>query len=189
MLGSALGAAGLILTLVGTFLPWLVSGGVERNSYAIVGIVGRLGLVGNGFGSTALSLWPTLGPVAMVAIIAGILRWWRTAAAITLLFGALTGVIGAGVLAVAGGHAASGIYLDHKGPTVMVVGAGCAVAGAVTVLIARRNRRNRIGSVQSPAAEPTDVAPRLITRADDDGRPPTGDARHQSQAWLQYESN
>src|ERR1700712_1951056 len=92
--GIAVAAAGLVLILAGTFLPWVVSGGVLRNSYAIVGIVRRLGFVGHGFGSVALSLWPLVGPVVMIGVVAGIVRCWRTAALITLAVGLLTGVIG-----------------------------------------------------------------------------------------------
>ncbi len=151
--------------LAGTFLPWVVSGGVLRNSYAIVGIVGRLGLLGSGFGATALSRWPLLGPVAMVGMIAGIVQLWRTAAVITLLFGLLTGLIGGAALAVAGGHGAAGVGLASTGPVVTLTGAIASVGGAVLVLLGSRRRpaglsgsievvqpvqiRHRVESVQS----------------------------------------
>lgn len=135
--GAASGVCGLLLVVAGTFLPWLTSGGVARNSYAVLGIVRRLRFVDGGASATALSLWPLIGTVAMAPVVAGILRWWRTAAIATLVFGLLTGV-GAGlVLAAAGGHRAAGIGLSHSGPAVTVTGGGIAVTGAVLVLLAR----------------------------------------------------
>jgi hypothetical protein len=151
--GAVVGALGLLSVVLGTFLPWLVSGGVARNSYAIVGIVGRLGLAGTGFGATALSLWPFLGPVAMLPLIAAIIRWWRTAGVIALLFGLLTGVVGGGVLAVAGGNGGAGIALAYPGPAVTALGGLSAVVGSVLVLIGRRSVRRPAQDV-SVSTEP-----------------------------------
>ena len=151
--GVVLAAAGLALTVAGMFLPWVASGGVLRNSYAIVGIVQRIGIVRSSAGSLALSLWPFVGPATMLAWIAGILRLWRTAATITLVIGLLTGVVGAGVLAVAGGHSAAGVGVAYPGPVVTVIGATCAVIGSAVVLIdARRTRRTRRPGDLSPTS-------------------------------------
>lgn len=147
MLCASLSGLGLALAVAGTFLPWVVSGGVERNSYAIVGVVRRFGLLGNGFGDQALSWWPLLGPLAVVPVVGGILRWWRTAALLTLMFGLLVGVIGGGVLAAAGGHGTAGVALDTTGPVVTVVGAAVAVVGAVALLVFDRQVRRIVGSV------------------------------------------
>lgn len=141
VVGAGSGLAGLLVVVGGTFLPWLTSGGVQRNSYAVLGIVRRLAFVDGGTASTALSLWPLLGSVAMVPVIAGILRWWRTAAVGTLLFGLLTGLGAAAVLAVAHGHEAVGISLSARGPAVTVAGAALAVVGAVLLLVGRRRPR------------------------------------------------
>lgn len=142
--GSAVALTGLVLVVVGTFAPWLSSGGVDRDSYAIAGIVGRLGLDGDGFGGTALSGWPFLGPIAMVALIAAILRWWRTCAWIAIAFGTLTGVIGGGVLAVAGGHTAADITLAATGPVITVIGAAVSIVGGSVILLAGRGRSRRV---------------------------------------------
>ncbi|SDP40329.1 hypothetical protein SAMN04515671_4070 [Nakamurella panacisegetis] len=138
MAGTGLG---LSLAVGGTFGSWVVSGGVERNSYAIVGIIDRLGVLGDGFGAHALSWWPLLGPLAIVPVIAGILRWWRTASVLSLLFGVLIGVIGAGVLAVASGHRTAGIALDPSGPVVTVIGAVLVLCGSIPHLVLERRRR------------------------------------------------
>lgn len=169
MSGAVLASAGLITTVIASFLPWLTSGGVLRNSYASVGVFRRLGLAGSGFSATALSFWPLLGPVVMIAVIAGILRWWRTAAVLTLLVGAVTGGLAGGVLAVAGGSRTIGVGLAFVGPVWTVLGAAAAVAGAITVLIGarRRNSPSRalepvppIGIVRPPAPLPEPPQPR-----------------------------
>lgn len=138
-----MGAGGLITIVAGTFLPWLTSGGVQRDSYTIVGILDRFALLGTGFGALSLRLWPLLGPVAMVALAVGVLRWWRTAATLTLLYGLLTGIVGGGVLAVAGGSGGAGVALAPAGPIVTLAGGILAVAGASILLIGGRARRIR----------------------------------------------
>lgn len=153
IVGAMLALVGLLVVVAGTFLPWLTSGGVQRNSYAVLGIVRRLRFLDGGPAATAISLWPLLGTVAMLPVIAGILRWWRTAAVTTLLFGLLTGLGAAAVLAVAGGHGAAGIALSPTGPTVTVAGAVLGVVGAVLILVARR--RGRPSPSRDLSAEPT----------------------------------
>ncbi len=145
-----LAGGGLALVIAGTFLPWVISGGVLRNSYAIVGIAGRLGVIATPAGALVVSLWPFIGPITMLAWVAGILRLRRTAAAVTLVIGMLTGVIGAGVLAVAGGHSTAGVGLAYAGPVVTVIGAVLAIAGAVLVLIDVRSARERHRVDQQP---------------------------------------
>jgi hypothetical protein len=143
--GATSSLVGLLVVVAGTFLPWLTSGGLQRNSYAVLGIVRRLRFLDGGPAATAIALWPLIGTVAMIPVVAGILRWWRTAALAALLFGLLTGLGAAAVLTVAGGHGAAGIALSPTGPAVTIAGAVLAVVGAVVVLVARRrSRRSRI---------------------------------------------
>jgi hypothetical protein len=147
--GSVISVTGLVVVVVGTFSPWLSSGGVDRDSYAIAGIIGRLGLVGHGFGATTLSCWPFVGPVAVAALIAALVRWWRTCAWIAIAFGVLTGVIGGGVMAVAGGHDAAGIMLARTGPVITVIGAALSIVGGSLILTASA-RAPRAQSLESP---------------------------------------
>ena len=146
IVGSVLSLSGSVVVVVGTFAPWLTSGGVDRNSYAIAGIVDRLGLAGHGFGAVALNGWPFVGPIAMLGLIAAILRWWRTSAWIAMAFGVLAGIIGGGVMAVAGGHAAVGIMLAGAGPTITVIGAALSIVGGSVVLVPGRRRPVRVAT-------------------------------------------
>lgn len=158
VVGPVLVLAGMIVVVVGTFAPWLTAGGIDRNSYAIAGIVDRLSLAGDGFGSAALSFWPLIGPIAMVALITGILQWWRTSAVISIVLGLLTGVIGGGVLAA--GHSAAGIEVVHAGPMITVVGAATAVLGGVVLLVAHRSSRGQARTAIGPLdAPPQSVEP------------------------------
>ena len=136
--GLAFGATGLVLIVAGTFAPWLSSGGVLRNSYAIVGILRRLGYAKTGVGAMALPWWPLIGPLAMVILVIGILRWWRTAAAAVLVFGLTTGAVAAGVLVFAGGEDVAGVTLAYAGPVLTVAGAVAAVCGGALVLLGSR---------------------------------------------------
>jgi len=159
VLGSVLTAGGLAAVILGSFLPWLTSGGVQRNSYAITGIMRRLGLAGGGYGATALSLWPLLGPVVMLAVTAAILRRWRLAAAIALLIALPTAVLAGAVLLVAGGRGGAGVSLAHPGPVTTGSGALFAVAGALTVLLAARSAPRRRASATHMATEPASEQP------------------------------
>lgn len=156
-LGGVLTAGGLAAVVLGSFLPWLTSGGVQRNSYAITGIIRRLGFAGGGFGASALSLWPLLGPVVMLAVTAAILRWWRMAATIALLVAVPTAVLAAAVLLVADGRSGAGMSLAHAGPVTTGSGGLVAVAGALIVLLAARSaRRPRARATEAPSESATE---------------------------------
>ncbi len=60
-----IGGAGIVLVVVGSFLPWVVSGTVRRSSYAIVGILGRLGIGEDGPLGVLISAWPLIGVLCM----------------------------------------------------------------------------------------------------------------------------
>ncbi len=51
-------AAGLVLALIGSFLPWVVSGQVRRSSYAVTGMIDRLGIAGDGVLGSLVAGWP-----------------------------------------------------------------------------------------------------------------------------------
>lgn len=59
--------AGLVVLVIGTFLPWLRSGRATRNSYATDGAVRRL-LDVDGFTGAALRVWPFISLLCAVAV-------------------------------------------------------------------------------------------------------------------------
>jgi hypothetical protein len=92
---------GLVLLVVGTFLPWLWSGRVARNSYAAGGAARRLLGVG-GWLDTALRAWSFIGVLAAVAIALVLLGRSRLGTALAALAAAAGGGTAAWVLTAAG---------------------------------------------------------------------------------------
>ena len=115
----AIGLAGLLVIVVGTFLPWLRSGRTTRNSYQTGGAVRRL-IGTTGIVDDLLGLWPLVGLACAVAVA-------------LFLFGARTvGTVIAGLSAMGAGTASIGALATTAtsyakvsiiGPVVTLVGA------------------------------------------------------------------
>jgi len=128
--GPALGALGLLVLVVGTFLPWLRSGSAGRNSYQTGGALQRLlGL--RGAADAAVSAWPSIALVCatVVAIFAVGLRRWAAVLAVLTALGA--GAVSIAALRVEGNRFAKPANL---GPTVTLVGAAMVLAAATLIL-------------------------------------------------------
>lgn len=115
----AIGLAGLLVIVVGTFLPWLRSGRTSRNSYQTGGAVRRL-IGTTGIVDDLLGLWPLVGLACAVAI------------ALFLLGARTVGTILAGLSAMGAGTASIGALATTAtsyakvsiiGPVVTLVGA------------------------------------------------------------------
>jgi hypothetical protein len=132
-----IGGTGLILVIVGSFLPWVISGTVRRSSYAIVGIVDRLGVAGDGIVGILVASWPFVGVLCMTPVVAGCLRWWRTSGLLGIFVGLAAGVLSFGVVILTAGSSGLTVRLDPIGPAVMAAGSvlllcgGCALAVGV----------------------------------------------------------
>ena len=131
VLCCVIAGAGLGLVIWGSFLPWVISGSVRRSSYAIVGVVDRLGVAGDGVLALLVTGWPLLGVVAMSPIIAGCLRWWRTAGFLAVLAALPAAGVSIAILVVAVGKVGLTVRLDPIGPAVMAAGALLLLAGGV----------------------------------------------------------
>lgn len=138
LLGAVGGGVGIVITITGTFLPWLVSGSVQRNSYAVAGLADRLLLEPGSFGAVAVSAWPYLGPFLLLPVVVAALHRWRTAAVIALVGSVLAGVVAG--LAVVIGPSDELISLSIVGPLIVLVGALLLLGAAVLVLSAGRRR-------------------------------------------------
>lgn len=139
-----IGGSGLALVILGSFLPWVVSGQVRRSSYEILGIVDRLGVADEGVLGILIANWPWIGLLCMVPVVIGALRWWRTAGLLAIVLALATGVLSFGILIVAGRSVAVTVRVDPIGPSVMaagavlLLGAGVALALGVGSPIRRR---------------------------------------------------
>ncbi len=140
---AAIAGLGVVLVVVGSFLPWVVSGQVRRSSYAISGVVDRLGIAGDGVLAVLVDLWPYFGPLCVLPVIVGALRWWRTAGVIAAVLGLASGTLAVAALAIAARGAGSGsVSLDPLGPSVMAAGAALLVGGGLALAL-RRTTRSR----------------------------------------------
>jgi hypothetical protein len=135
--GQVLGVTGLVVLVVGTFLPWLDSGRARRNSYETGGALKRLlGL--RGLAEAAVSAWPLIGLMcaAVVAIFAVGLR--RSAALLALLTAIPTGAVAVAALLVDGNSFVRPVDL---GPIVTLVGATAVLIAATLLLMSVRTLR------------------------------------------------
>jgi hypothetical protein len=136
----AVAGTGLVVVVVGTFLPWSRSGMTYRNSYASLGVLRELGFVGG-----VVTVWVAMIPLVAVVIAAYALGLRRSAAGVATVMSILLGTI-SGVAAVQGSDEGSLIGIASSGPTTTLVGAVLALLGAVVVLVTQRKR--------SPGGEP-----------------------------------
>ncbi len=118
-----IGGAGIVLVVAGSFLPWVISGTVRRSSYAIVGILGRLGIGEDGPIGILVGAWPLIGVLCMTPIVAAGLRWWRVSGVLAVLLAVAAGLLSFGVILATDGLAGGGIGVDPIGPATMAAGA------------------------------------------------------------------
>jgi hypothetical protein len=69
----------------------------------------------------------------MTPVLAGCLRWWRTAGVLGVLVGLTSGVLAFGVLLLTTGMGGLGVRLDPVGPAVMAAGAILVLLGGVAL--------------------------------------------------------
>lgn len=136
-----LGGAGLLTMVVGTFLPWLRSGDVQRNSYASFGVLRRL--IGfHGAAEALVRAWPLLGAVSAAIVVLAAFGLLRAAALLALIVAAWAGAVSAGALA---RGPAPGVWIESIGPIVTIAGAAATAAAAIRIFVAPLWRRRAVG--------------------------------------------
>ncbi len=60
------------MAVLGSFLPWLRSGAVDRSSYEIFELIDRLGFSPDGIIGWAVRLWPL---VPLLFVVAAVVQW------------------------------------------------------------------------------------------------------------------
>lgn len=141
-LAYTLGAGGLAVVVTGSFLPWLQSGEVRRNSYASFGELRRL--IGfHGPAEAATRTWPLLGICAALVVIAALAGLVRTSAAFGLLTAAWTSAVSGAVLAQDG---ANGVRIVPVGPGVTLTGDIAVIVAAILTLTLRARRPQPVRS-------------------------------------------
>ncbi|MDJ0767271.1 MAG: hypothetical protein QNJ12_00705 [Ilumatobacter sp.] len=130
-----------IVTIVGTFLPWVRSGSADRSSYATFDIVDRLGFSPDGPVGWALRLWPLVPLLVVLSVVA---VWWSHETPQVMIVRRL---LLPGAALYAGGTAFAirlapdvGLLRIGVGPTVTLVGALGLIVAEVWWLAATRRR-------------------------------------------------
>jgi hypothetical protein len=123
----------LITALAGTFLPWLQSGGVRRNSYTSFGVLRRL--IGfHGAAEAMIRVWPLLGVVCAMVVLVALAGLWRSAAGLGLLVAAWSATVAGAALA---RDPVGPVRVHLLGPIVTVLGSTATAAAAIVTLISQ----------------------------------------------------
>lgn len=139
LLVPLLAGAGVVVLVIGTFLPWLRSGAAERNSYQAGGVIQRL-IAPHGPLRLLLAVWPSVALVCAVAAAGYTIGFRRSALALASLAS-----VAAGAVSIVALNAAPRPYasVTISGPAVTLAGATLVLAGAATaVLISSAARRS-----------------------------------------------
>jgi hypothetical protein len=137
-IGAAGATTGLITGVTGTFLPWLRSGKVDRDSYQVLALRHFAGL-DDSLGNLVAAVWVGITPLAVLCVLLLVGPFRRIGACFALFFGTITATVAA-LAAVQGGDGGSLVRISLIGPAVTLCGAVLAVAGAITVLTASNRR-------------------------------------------------
>ena len=133
LIGQVMATLGVLVALIGTFLPWLRSGSRDRSSYEIFSLVDRLGISQSSVVGWGVRLWPV---VPFLLVLAVTLQWfprkWIGGIA------ALVAVVYAGVVSNEVRSATSNTFITiETGPLVTLVGVVILAAGALTDALTR----------------------------------------------------
>lgn len=129
--GAGAAVLGLAVIVLGTFLPWLRSGTVLRDSYESVGALRTL--VEGGVLTTLLTAWLFVMPACGLCVALYALRLRRLAAMLGCVVSAMVGTVAA-LVVVQGTDPGALIGASAIGPAVTVAGATTALVGAIAVM-------------------------------------------------------
>jgi hypothetical protein len=110
--------AGALITVVGTFLPWLRSGDSDRNSFQLLSLLDFLGFAPDGPMGWAVRAWPV---IVLVCVLAAVTVWqgmWPIAS----LTGMAGGAYAAGLAWAVRDAATTSLISARYGTSVTIVG-------------------------------------------------------------------
>jgi hypothetical protein len=139
LIAAALTVAGLATVAVGTFLPWVRSGTVLRDSYESIAVIRTFKVLDGSPLALVIDAWTLLIPIATLCLVVYALGFRRSAAAISGVVAIISGTIAGAATVVSGGEEIR-LGISSIGPTTTLVGAVLTVAGVVGVFTGRRER-------------------------------------------------
>jgi hypothetical protein len=132
-------AAGLVAVGIGTFLPWVKSGSVLRDSYQSIAIIRTIKVLDGSPLALVLDAWTLLIPVITLSVIVYALGFRRSAATISAIVAIISGTV-AGSAAVLGGGEEVRLGISSTGPVTTLIGAVLTLVGVVGIFAGRRSR-------------------------------------------------
>jgi hypothetical protein len=136
----AAGAAsvGALLVAAGTFLPWVVSGSVLRDSYESISVIRTVGALDGNPLELVLDGWTMIIPALTLCVVGYALGFRRTAATISTILAIICGTIAATATVVSGGEDV-GLGVAGAGPITMLIGSVLTVIGGVGIFAGQRS--------------------------------------------------
>ncbi len=135
--GAALTAVGLVVVAVGTFLPWVRSGAVLRDSYQSISVLRTVKALDDSPLELILDAWTMIIPAVTVCIVLYALGFRRSAATISTIVAIISGTVGGVATVVSGGEGVR-LGIAGSGPTTTSVGAVLTLVGVVGIFAGRR---------------------------------------------------
>ena len=125
--------------IVGSFLPWVVSGQVRRSSYAVAGVIDRLGIAGDGvLGLARRPVAAASVPLCMLPVSPRCCAGGGPPACSRRCSGSPAAALSIGALVFAARAGRSGsVSLDPLGPAVMAAGAALLLVGGLLLTFRR----------------------------------------------------
>lgn len=139
--GVVLTAVGLLTVAVGTFLPWVRSGSVLRDSYESISVIRTINVLDGSPLALVVDAWTLLIPVSTLCVVAYAVGLRRSAATISAVIAIISGTI-AGAATVVGGGEDVRLGISSGGPMTTLVGAVLTLTGVVGIFAGRRGRAN-----------------------------------------------
>jgi hypothetical protein len=128
LIGRAVATIGGVVALIGTFMPWLRSGALRRNSYEILSLVERLGISQSSLVGWGVRLWP----IAPLLLACAVTSQWFPMRWITGPTALVAVVYVGGVAAAVESASAPSLVAVEYGPVVTILGAALLAAGGIT---------------------------------------------------------
>jgi hypothetical protein len=135
----AVTAAGLVAVGVGTFLPWVRSGNVLRDSYQSIALIRTIRVLDGSPLALVLDAWTLLIPAITVCAVTYALGFRRSAATLSCVVAIISGTV-AGAATVVGGGEEVRLGISSTGPVTTLIGSVLALVGVVGIFAGRRSR-------------------------------------------------
>jgi hypothetical protein len=132
--------AGLVVMVIGTFLPWLRSGRVDRNSYAAGDALRRLEKLPAAVGYL-LDAWPFLALLCALAAAAAVLNRMPIAAVAGVVAAAVAGSVSGYVIARASGSLVRPVFF---GPITTLTGSCVVLVTVLTLFLGTRSDARKL---------------------------------------------